>query len=120
MKGVGDKITLPSQAITQIQQGNQKFYGRGKPKRIQCHQTSFRTNANGNSLGNKHKRRKHTKYKNEANKGIVIGRYIQICTLTINGLAAPKKKKKKIADWLNGYKTQPVYMLSIRDQFQTQ
>lgn len=54
--------------------------------------------------------------KNEANKETVIGRYIQIITLNINGLAAPNK----ITDWLNGHKTQPVYMLSIRHQFQTQ
>ena len=41
---------------------NQKFYRQEKAKRIQHNQTSLTTNAKGNTLGGKHKRRKrHTK-----------------------------------------------------------
>ena len=45
---------------------------------------------------------------------MVIGTYISIITLNVNGLNAPTKD----TDWLNGYK-RPIYMLSTRDPLQT-
>ena len=47
-----------TQSNLQIQWRNQMLYGQAETKRIQHHQTSFTTNAKGNSLGRKHKRRK--------------------------------------------------------------
>ena len=43
--------TLPSKACPQIQQRNQKLYREAKAKRIQHHQTSFKTKAKRTSLG---------------------------------------------------------------------
>ena len=48
-------------------------------------------------------------------KKMVIGTYISIITLNVNGLNAPAKD----TDWLNGYKTRPIYMLSTRNPLQT-
>ena len=47
---------------------------------------------------------------------MVIGTYILITTLNINGLNAPTKD----INWLNGSKNKPVYMLSTRDPLQTE
>ena len=52
------KITLPSKDFIQIRWRNQKLYRQTKAKRIQQHQTSSTTNAKGNSLSGKNKRRK--------------------------------------------------------------
>ena len=46
---------IPSKALIQIWQRNQKLYRQAKAKRIQHHQTSFTTNAKGTSLGEKEK-----------------------------------------------------------------
>ena len=46
---------------------------------------------------------------------MVIGTYILIITLNVNGLNAPTKD----TDWLNGYKSKTMYMLSTRDPLQT-
>ena len=43
--------TLPSKALVQIQQRNQKLYRQAKAKRIQHHQTSLTPNAKGTSRG---------------------------------------------------------------------
>jgi len=59
-----------------------------KVKRTQHHQTSFSTNAKGTSLGKKHKKRKRPT-KNKTVKKMVIGSYILIMTLTVNGLNMP-------------------------------
>ena len=40
-----------------------------------------------------------------------MGSCLSIITLNANGLNAQPKEK----DWLNGYKTRPLYMLSTRD-----
>ena len=42
---------------------------------------------------------------------MAMGSYLSIMTLNVNGLNAQPKEK----DWLNGYKTRPLYMLSTRD-----
>ena len=44
---------------------------------------------------------------------MVIGTYISIITLNVNGLNAPTKSL------LNGYKARPIYMVSTRDPLQT-
>ena len=61
-----------------------------KVKKIQHHQTSFTTNAKGTSLGRKHKRRKRT-YNNKPKtiKKMVIGTYMSIISLYVNGLNSP-------------------------------
>ena len=56
-------------------------------------ETSFTTNAEGTSLGRKHKRRKRsTENKSKTIKKTVIGSYTWISTLNVNGLDAPTKK----------------------------
>ena len=47
---------------------------------------------------------------------MVIGTYISIITLNVNGLNAPAKRHR-LAEWIQ---TRPVYMLSTRDPLQTQ
>ena len=69
-----------------------KAFQTSKVKRIQHHQTSFITNAKGTSLGKKHKRRKRpTENKPQTIKKTVIGTYISIIILNVNGLNAPTK-----------------------------
>ena len=49
-------------------------------------------------------------------KKMVIGTYISIITLNVNGLNSPTKD----IDWLNGYKNKTcIHMLSTRDPVQT-
>ena len=49
---------LPSKDLLQIQWRSQKLFRQAKAKRIQHHQTSFKTNDKETSLSRKHKRRK--------------------------------------------------------------
>ena len=63
-------------------------------KRIQHHQTSFTTNAKETFLDRKHKRRKRpTKDKPKTIKKMVIGSYILIIRLNVNGLNASSKRR---------------------------
>ena len=56
---------------------------------------SFTTNAKGTSLGRKHKRRKRpTENKSKTIKKMVIGSYILIIMLNVNGLNAPTKRHR--------------------------
>ena len=87
-----------------------------KVKSTQLHQTSFATNAEGTSLGRKHKRRKRpTKNKPQKIKKMVIVSYILIITVNINGL----NDQPKDTDWLGGYKNKThlyaVYKRPISD-----
>ena len=55
---------------------------------------------------------------------MVIGTYILIINLNVNGLNAPFNRlaewiQKQDIDWLNGYKNKTIYMLSTRDPLQT-
>ena len=61
-------------------------------ERNQHHQTSSTTNAKGTSLSGKHKKRTY-KNKPKTIKKMVIGTYISIITLNVNGLNAPTKKR---------------------------
>ena len=47
---------------------------------------------------------------------MVIGTYILIITLNVNGLNAPTKRHR-LAEWIQ--KKRPIYMLSTRDPLQT-
>jgi len=61
---------------------------------------SFTTNAKGTSFGRKHKRRKRpTENKPKAIQKMVIGLYILIITLNVNGLNAPTKRYR-LAVWM--------------------
>ena len=61
---------------------------------------SFTTNAKGTSLGRKHKRRKRpTITKPKTIKKMVIGTYMSIITLNVNGLNAPTKRHG-LAEWI--------------------
>ena len=69
-------------------------------KSTQLHQTSFATNAEGTSLDRKHKRRKRpTENKPKTIKKMVIGSYIFIITLTVNGLSA-STRRHRLAGWM--------------------
>ena len=66
-----------------------------KVKRIQQHQTSFKTNAKGTPLGRKHKRRKSsTENKPPTTKKMVIGSYILTIALNVNGINATTKRHR--------------------------
>ena len=76
------------------------FPRQAKVKRIQHHQSNFTTNTKGTSLGRKHKRRKiPTENKFKTVKKTVIGLYISIITLNIDGLNAPTKRHR-LAGWM--------------------
>ena len=69
-----------------------------KPKRIQCHQTSFATYAKRTSLCGKHKRKgkkerkqRPTENKHKTIKKMLTKTYILIITLNENALNAPTK-----------------------------
>ena len=55
-------------------------------------------------------------YKPKTIKKMVIGTYISIITLNVNGLNVPTKRRR-LAEWI---KKQDMYMLSTRDPLQTQ
>jgi len=65
----------------------------------QHHHTSFTTNAKGTSLGRKHKRRKRPIENKPQTVKKIIGSYISIITLNVNGLNAPTKRHK-LAGWM--------------------
>ena len=89
------KNTLPSKTLLQIWWRNQKLSRQAKIKRIQHHQTSFTTNAKGTSLGRKHKRGKRpTENKAKTIQKMVVGPYISIIILNVNGLNAPTKRHR--------------------------
>ena len=68
--------------------------------RFQHHQTRFLANAKGTSLGRKHKRRKRPSETNPPKmKKMVIGTYISIITLNVNGLNA-QTKRHRLAKWI--------------------
>ena len=67
------------------------------------HQSRFTTNK-GTSVGRKHERRKRPiENKPKTIKKTVIGSFILIITLNVNGLNAPTKRHK-LAEWM---KTHP-------------
>ena len=73
---------------------------------------ALKTNAEGTSLSGKHEKKRTYENKPKTIKKMVIGTYISIITLNVNGLNAPTKKHR-LAE------TRPIYMLSTRDPLQT-
>ena len=73
------KITLPSKAVIQIRQRNQKLYRQAEAKKIQHHQTSFATSSKGTSLSEK-----------EETKTTIETRKLQLEKLTSKGTHAVK------------------------------
>ena len=99
IKNLQPRITRPSNTLFQIRWRNQKLSRQAKVKRIEHHKTSFITNAKGTSLGKKYKRRQRpTENTPKTIKKTVIGSYISIITLNVNGLNLPTKD----TDWLGG------------------
>ena len=87
--------TLPSKTLIHIWQRNQKFSRQAKVKRIQYDPSSFITKAKGTSSGRKHNRRERlTENKPKTIKKTVIGSYISIITLNVNGLNVPTKRQR--------------------------
>ena len=110
-------ITLPGKDLIQIRWKNQKLYRQAKAKRIQHHQTSSTTNAKGASLSGKQEKKRTYENKPQTIKKEVIGTYISITTLNVNGLNAPTKRHR-LTEWIQ--KQDPyIYMLSTRDPLQT-
>ena len=66
-----------------------------KVNRIQQHQTNFTTNAKRTSLGrNQGRGKRPTENKPRTIKKMVIGSFILIITLNVNGLNAPTKRHR--------------------------
>ena len=76
-----------------------KAFQISKFERIQHHQTSFTTNAKGTSLGRKHKRRKRPTENKAKTFKILVGSYISINILNVNGLNTATKRHR-LAGWM--------------------
>ena len=91
-KNLQPRILYPARLSLRFDGEIKSFPDKQKLKRIQHHQTSFTANTKGTSLGRKHKRKKRSaQNKPKAIKKMVIGSYISIITLNVNGLSAPTK-----------------------------
>ena len=92
------------------------FPEKQKFKRIQHHQTRFTTNAKGTSLGGKHKRRNRpTENKPKAIKNTVIGSYISIITLNVNGFNAPAKRHRLAEQMKHVHVCTSTYHITLLD-----
>ena len=97
-EGPTTKNTLPRKTLLQIWWRNQKFSKQAKAETIQYHQTSFKTNAKGTSLGRKHRRRKDLQ-KINPNNYENVNRIIHInIYLKWKGLNEPTKRHR-LAGW---------------------
>ena len=97
MKGkkLKPRILHAARLLFNIWWKNQKLSRQAKVQRIQHHQISFTINAKGTSVARKFRRRKRpTQNKPKAIKKMVIGSYISIIALNINGLNAPTKRQR--------------------------
>ena len=97
MKGktLQPRILYPTRLLFRFDGEIKSFPRQAEVKRIQHHQTSFTTNAKRTFLGRKHKRRKRsTVNKLKIIKKMVIGSYISIIALNVNGLNAPTKRHR--------------------------
>ena len=94
-KNLQPGILYPARLSLRFDGEIKSFTDKQKFKRIQHHQTSFTIKAKGTSLGRKQKRRKRpTQNKPQKIKKMLIGLYILITTLTVNGSSAPTKRHK--------------------------
>ena len=88
-------ILYPARLAFRFDGEIKSFPDKQKLKRIQHHQTSFTTNAKGNSPVRKHNRRKTpTENKPKTIKKTVTGSYILIITLNVNRVNAPTKRHR--------------------------
>ena len=99
MKGKNLQLRLQSKDVTQIWWRNQNLYKQAKAKRIQHHQTSFTKNAKGTSLGSTQEKKKAYRNKPKTIKKMVIGTYILVISLNVNGLNAPTKRHR-LPEWV--------------------
>ena len=77
----------------------------------------FYNNANGTSLGRKHKRSKRsTKNKPKTMNKMVIGSYIHIYHLNINGLNSPRKRHR-VTGWIHKQDTHTLLLLLLLSHF---
>ena len=91
-KNLQPRILYPTRLSLRFDEEIKGFPDKLKLK-VQHHETSFTINAKGTPLSRKHKRRKRpTENKPQPIKKMVIGSYILIITLNINGLNAPNKR----------------------------
>ena len=95
VKKLKPRILHPARLLFKTWWRNQKLSRQAKVQRIQHHQTSFTINAKGTSAARKFKRRKRlSQNKSKAIKKMVIGSYISVITLNINGLNAAIKRQR--------------------------
>ena len=97
MKGkkLQPRILYPARLSFRSDGEIKSFPDKQKLREFKHHQTSFTTNAKGTSLDRKHKRRKRpTESKPKTIKKTVIGSYISIITLNVNGLNALTKRHR--------------------------
>ena len=94
-KNLQPGILYPARLSFRFDGEIKSFPDKQKFKRIQHHQTSFTIKAKGTSPVRKQKRRKRpTQNKPQTIKKMLIGLYILITTLTINGSSTPTKRHK--------------------------
>ena len=94
-KNLQPGILYPARLSFRFDGEIKSFPDKQKFKRIQHHQTSFTIKAKGTSPVRKQKRRKRpTQNKPQTIKKMLIGLYILITTLTVNGSSAPTKRHK--------------------------
>ena len=99
-KKLQQRILLPAKFSFRFDGEIRSFTDKQKLKRIQHHQASFTTNTKGTSLGRKHKRRERSpQNKPKTIKKMVIGSYISIITLNVNGLNVPTERHR-LTGWM--------------------
>ena len=112
-KSLQPRLFYPARISFRFDGEIKTFTGKQKLREFSTTKPAF---AKGTSLGRKHKRKKRPTIKEPKTiKKVVIGTYIFVITLNVNGLNAPTKRHR-LAEWI---KTRPVYMLSTGDPLQT-
>ena len=94
-KNLLPRIPYPARLSFRFDGEIQSFPDKQKLREFSTTKNSFVTNTKGTSRGTKHKRRKRpTQNKPKTIKKMVIGSYIFIITLNVNGLNAPIKRHR--------------------------
>ena len=95
------RILYSERLLFRLDREIKSFPDKQKLKRIWYQQSSCTTNAKGTTLGRKCKRRKKpAKNERKTIRKMVIGSYISIITLNVNGLSASTGRHR--LDWLGG------------------
>ena len=113
-KNMQPRLLYPARISFRIDEEIKSFTDK-KVMRIQYHQTSFITNVKGTYIVKKCKRSKRLQNQPQTIKEMVIGTYISIITLNVNGLNAATKRHR-LAEWIQ---KKDIYMLSTRNPLQT-